>query len=139
MTEQVTRHRGGGRDENGQLVTASTAALTAIGVAPGGGSHRLDRGRDGEDIAYTVYLPTGTDLVNGDSYTVSSSSPAAVSGYPNITVPMGYVDGLPVGISFFGRAWSEPLLIEIAYSYEQGTKYRKAPEFLPSLPFEVVN
>jgi amidase len=88
--------------------------------------------------------PTGspawkTDLVNGDSYTVSSSSPAAVSGYPNITVPMGYVDGLPVGISFFGRAWSEPLLIEIAYSYEQGTKYRKAPQFLPALPFEAKN
>jgi len=88
--------------------------------------------------------PTGspawkTDLVNGDSYTVSSSSPAAVSGYPNITVPMGYVDGLPVGISFFGRAWSESLLIEIAYSYEQGTKYRKAPQFLPTLPFEAKN
>jgi len=88
--------------------------------------------------------PTGspawkTDLVNGDSYTVSSSSPAAIAGYPNITVPMGYIDGLPVGISFFGRAWSEPLLIEIAYSYEQGTKYRKAPQFLPSLPFETVN
>ena len=88
--------------------------------------------------------PTGspawkTDLVNGDSYTVSSSSPAAVSGYPNITVPMGYVDGLPVGISFFGRAWSEPLLIEIAYSYEQGMKCRKAPQFLPTLPFEQEN
>ena len=88
--------------------------------------------------------PTGspawkTDLVNGDSYTVSSSSPAAIAGYPNITVPMGYVDGLPVGISFFGRAWSEPLLIEIAYSYEQGTKYRKAPQFLPTLPFEAKN
>lgn len=87
--------------------------------------------------------PTGspawkTDLVNGDSFTVSSSSPAAMAGYPNITVPMGYVDGLPVGISFFGRAWSEPLLIEIAYSYEQGTKYRKAPQFIPSLPFEAV-
>ena len=85
--------------------------------------------------------PTGspawkTDLVNGDSYTVSSSSPAAIAGYPNITVPMGYVDGLPVGISFFGRAWSEPLLIEIAYSYEQGTKFRKAPQFLPTLPYE---
>ena len=88
--------------------------------------------------------PTGspawkTDLVNGDSYTVSSSSPAAMAGYPNITVPMGFVDGLPVGISFFGRAWSEPLLIEIAYSWEQGTKYRKAPEFLPALPFETVD
>jgi amidase len=52
---------------------------------------------------------------------------------------MGYVDGLPVGISFIGRAWSEPLLIGIAYSYEQGTKYRKAPQFLPTLPFEGVN
>jgi len=79
--------------------------------------------------------PTGspawkTDLVNGDSYTVSSSSPAAISGYPNITVPMGYVDGLPVGISFFGRAWSEPLLLEIAYAYEAGTKYRTEPLFM---------
>jgi len=88
--------------------------------------------------------PTGspawkTDLVNGDAYTVSSSSPAAVSGYPNITVPMGYVDGLPVGISFFGRAWSEPLLIELAYSFEKGTKYRRAPEFIPSLPPEKVH
>lgn len=87
--------------------------------------------------------PTGspawkTDLVNGDSYTVSSSSPAAIAGYPNITVPMGFVDGLPVGISFFGRAWSEPLLVGIAYSFEQGTKYRTAPQFLPSLPFESV-
>jgi len=88
--------------------------------------------------------PTGspawkTDLVNGDAYTVSSSSPAAVSGYPNITVPMGYVDGLPVGISFFGRAWSEPVLIELAYSFEKGTKYRRAPEFIPSLPPEKVH
>ena len=88
--------------------------------------------------------PTGspawkTDLVNGDAYTVSSSSPAAIAGYPNITVPMGYVDGLPVGISFFGRAWSEPVLIEIAYSFEKGTKYRRAPEFIPSLPPEIVH
>jgi len=87
--------------------------------------------------------PTGspawkTDLVNGDSYTVSSSSPAAIAGYPNITVPMGFVDGLPGGISFLGRAWREPLLIGIAYSFEQGTKYRTAPQFLPSLPFESV-
>jgi len=80
--------------------------------------------------------PTGspawkTDLVNGDSYTVSSSSPAAIAGYPNITVPMGFVDGLPVGISFFGRAWSEPLLLEIAYAWEAGTKYRTEPLFRP--------
>jgi len=85
--------------------------------------------------------PTGspawkTDLINGDSYTVSSSSPAAISGYPNITVPMGFVEGLPVGISFFGRAWSEPVLLEIAYAYETGTKHRRAPEFIPVWPPE---
>ncbi|HNP19139.1 MAG TPA: amidase [Fulvivirga sp.] len=82
-----------------------------------------------------IIAPTGgpawkTDWINGDSYQLGSSSPAAQSGYPNITVPMGFVDELPVGISFFGRAWSEPLLLEIAYSYEQGTKYRRAPKFL---------
>ena len=84
-----------------------------------------------------IIAPTGgpawkTDWTNGDSFHVSSSSPAARSGYPNITVPMGFIEGLPVGISFFGRAWSEPLLIEMAYSYEQGTKHRKAPQFLKS-------
>src|SRR5665647_514259 len=78
--------------------------------------------------------PTGspawkTDLINGDAFVLSSSSPAAISGYPNITVPMGLVEGLPVGISFFGRAWSEPLLLEIAYAYEAGTKNRTAPTF----------
>ena len=83
-----------------------------------------------------IIAPTGapawkTDLVNGDNYFGGSSSPAAQSGYPNITVPMGFVEDLPVGISFFGRAWSEPVLIEIAYSYEQATKHRRPPEYLP--------
>jgi len=68
-----------------------------------------------------------TDLTNGDSFQVGSSSAAAQAGYPNITVPMGFIDDLPVGISFFGRAWSEPVLIEIAYAYETGTKFRRAP------------
>lgn len=82
-----------------------------------------------------IVAPTGspawnTDLINGDSFQLGSSSPAARAGYPNITVPMGFVDELPVGVSFFGRAWSEPVLLEIAYAYEQGTKYRKAPHFL---------
>jgi len=82
-----------------------------------------------------IISPTGgpawkTDHTNGDSFGLGSSSPAARAGYPNITVPMGFVDTLPVGISFFGRAWSEPTLIEIAYAYEQGTQHRKAPEFL---------
>ncbi len=81
-----------------------------------------------------IIAPTGgpawkTDLVNGDAYHVGSSSPAAISGYPNITVPMGFIDGLPVGISFFGRAWSEPVLLEIAYAYEVANPWRRAPEF----------
>ena len=89
----------------------------------------------GENNLDAIIAPTGgpaweTDLINGDNYQLGSSSPAAQSGYPNITVPMGYVDELPVGISFFGRAWSEPVLLEIAYAYESGTKYRKAPKFL---------
>jgi amidase len=84
-----------------------------------------------------IIAPTGspawiTDLINGDSYQLGSSSPAALAGYPSITVPMGYIDELPVGISFFGRAWSEPLLLEIAYAYETGTKHRKVPHFIAS-------
>src|SRR5207247_8152844 len=58
---------------------------------------------------------------------------AAVAGYPNITVPCGYVAGLPVGISFFGRAWSEPTLIKIAFAYEHATRCRQAPRFLTTL------
>ncbi|MFA5849227.1 MAG: amidase [Bacteroidales bacterium] len=82
-----------------------------------------------------LIAPTGapawkTDLINGDNFLGSSSSYAAISGYPSITVPMGFIDRMPVGVSFFGRAWSEPMLIEIAYAYEQGTKHRKSPEFM---------
>lgn len=78
--------------------------------------------------------PTGSpawsiDWLNGDNYHVSSSSPAAWAGYPNISVPMGAVHGLPVGLSFFGTAWSEPTLIEMAYSFEQATKARIVPTF----------
>ena len=84
-----------------------------------------------------IMAPTGspawkTDLVNGDNFLGSSSSFAAISGYPNITVPMGFIDELPVGVSFFGRAWSEPALLEIAYGFEQGTNHRQAPGFLAS-------
>jgi amidase len=80
--------------------------------------------------------PTGgacwtTDLVNGDHFTGGFSTPTAVAGYPHITVPAGYIYGLPVGISFIGRAWSEPKLIALAYAYEQLTKYRKPPTFQP--------
>ncbi|MCF6331801.1 MAG: amidase [Draconibacterium sp.] len=73
------------------------------------------------------------DWVNGDHFSGGSSSPAAISGYPNVTVPMGYVHGLPVGISFFGKAWSEPKLLKIAYAFEQATKHRKAPGFLETV------
>ncbi|NTV82217.1 MAG: amidase, partial [Candidatus Aminicenantes bacterium] len=73
-----------------------------------------------------------TDLVNGDSFSGSSSSPAAVAGYPTITVPAGWVHGLPVGVSFIGTAWSEPTLIKLAYGLEQALKVRKAPrQWLP--------
>jgi amidase len=87
-----------------------------------------------------LVAPTGgpawlTDLVNGDSGTASTPAPstvAAVAGYPHITVPMGFDHGLPVGISFFGRAWSEATLIRLAYAYEQATHHRRPPTFAPT-------
>ncbi len=82
-----------------------------------------------------IIAPTGspawkTDLVNGDNFGISSSSPAAIAGYPAISLPMGFVEGLPVNITFYGKAWSEPTLIEMAFAYEQGTKHRRKPQFL---------
>jgi amidase len=85
-----------------------------------------------------IVAPTGgpawlTDLVTGDHFAGGSSNAAAVAGYPNINVTAGFLFGLPVGISFFGRAWSEPTLIKLAYSFEQATKARQAPRFLPTI------
>jgi amidase len=89
--------------------------------------HRLDA-----LVAPTQGAPALTDLVNGDPNGPSSTSPCAVAGYPAITVPMGYTFGLPLGITFMGLAWSEPVLLKVAYAFEQATKVRRAPRFLPT-------
>jgi amidase len=86
-----------------------------------------------------IVAPTGgpawlIDLVNGDHFTgVSSSTPPAVAGYPAVTVPAGFIFGLPVGITFLGPAWSEPKLLRLAYAFEQATRHRQAPRFLPTV------
>src|SRR5438132_5075318 len=85
-----------------------------------------------------LIAPTGgpawlTDLVTGDHYSGGYSTASAVAGYPHLTVPAGYVRGLPVGMSIFGRAYSEPTLIKLAYAYEQATKHRRPPQFIPTL------
>jgi amidase len=85
-----------------------------------------------------IVAPTGgpawlTDLVNGDHFAGGSSNAAAVAGYPNINVTAGFISGLPVGISFFGRAWSEPTLIRLAFAFEQTIRARQAPRFLSSI------
>lgn len=106
-------------------------------------NHRLAR-KEGIDAVMdqfkldAIVAPTGcpawvTDWINGDHAPGGSSNAAAIAGYPDITVPAGYIFGLPVGISFFGRAWSEPTLFKIAYGFEQMTKARKAPQFLAAI------
>jgi amidase len=96
--------------------------------------HRLDA-----LIAPTGDPPFLTDLVNGDHFTGGDSSAmAAVAGYPHVTVPAGYLHGLPVGLSFIGAAWTEPTLIRLAYAFEQATKRRQSPRFLPTAEIKPV-
>jgi amidase len=100
----------------------------SLGIDAVMAKHRLD----------ALVAPTGnpawpTDLVNGDHFTGSSSTPAAVAGYPSISVPMGFVYGLPVNLSFFGGPWGEPMLIKLGFAFEQVTKHRRPPRFLPTI------
>ena len=120
----------GGLDSPGYIEAASMCRRLSRdeGIDPALRNHRLD----------ALVAPTGgaawlTDLVNGDLYTGSSASPAAIAGYPSITVPAGALHGLPIGISFFGPAFSEATLLAVAYAYEQRTRHRSKPRFLPTV------
>lgn len=113
---------------------AGSYAAALKKMLEGSRGNGIDRVMD-ENRLDAIVAPTGTpawktDLINGDSFQFGSSSPAAISGYPNISLPMGFIDGLPLGISFFGRAWSEAELLAIAFAYEQNSRQRRAPELL---------
>ena len=108
--------------------------------SPCAGAHRRLAGAQGLDVVMDTYrldalvAPTTSpawkiDLVNGDLFRGSSAMSAALAGYPLVSVPAGDVMGLPVGITFMGRAWSEPTLIKFAYAFEQATKARRPPQY----------
>jgi amidase len=127
---EIAQETGGLRQKKYREALKKNLLLTRKnGIDAAMKKHKLD----------AMIVPSGgpawmIDLANGDAinWDMESTSPAAVAGYPHITVPAGYIFGLPVGISFFAGAWQEGTLIKLAYAFEQATKIRKAPEFLES-------
>ena len=118
-------------EEKGRLT--DDAYLTALADSKRIASEGIDGAMDEHDLDALIAITNGPawmiDHVNGDSFGIGSSSLAAISGYPSVTVPAGFVSGLPIGLSFIGKPWNEKQLIEIAYAFEQATGVRRAPEF----------
>ncbi|MDD5694987.1 MAG: amidase family protein, partial [Bacteroidales bacterium] len=120
--------KGGLEEKEYQGALALSKKLTRETIDNVMSDHRLDC-----LVAPTNAPAWTTDWVNGDHFIGGSSDLAAISGYPNITVPAGFVHSLPVGISFIGKAWDEPMLLKIAFACEQAGNQRRKPEFMASL------
>jgi amidase len=127
---------------NGGTITMEKYLAALAAARKLGGADGIDAalnhatGRLDALIAPTASPSWPIDLVNGDHFLGASSSPAAIAGYPLVAVPAGDAFGLPVGITFMGTAFSEPTLIKLASGFENATKARKKPQFLPTLPFD---
>jgi amidase len=131
----AAQNKGSLRDKKYRNALKKNLRLTRMeGIDAALRKHRLD----------AIVVPSGeparmVDLANGDASNsdIVSTSPAAVAGYPHITVPAGFVFGLPVGISFFAKAWKDADLIKYAYAFEQATQYRRQPRYLPTASLTV--